>query len=91
VNTADAQVLAFINGAFSWVADAFLIWRAVIWPITEFEFNKSAIQETTKTAIKTLIEAKQENGVGLKDLILLVTGHTDERGSNEYNLALGQK
>jgi peptidoglycan-associated lipoprotein len=44
-----------------------------------------------KDEFKPLLEAHGKFLVGHRDLRMLVQGNADERGSREYNLALGQK
>ncbi len=52
-----------------------------------FEFDKYSISEEYKTRL----ENYAQNLVNNQDLYIRIEGHTDERGSTEYNLALGQK
>jgi peptidoglycan-associated lipoprotein len=52
-----------------------------------FEFDRS---EITDQAAQTL-QAKAEVLRQHPDLRIVVEGHCDERGSNEYNMALGQR
>lgn len=52
-----------------------------------FDFDKAEILTEFKTAI-------QENATKLLDdpeMVATIEGHADERGTNEYNLALGQR
>jgi peptidoglycan-associated lipoprotein len=52
-----------------------------------FDFDKFALSETAREALNT-------NGRLLKnaaDVRVLIEGHCDERGTSQYNLALGEK
>ncbi len=52
-----------------------------------FEFDKSTLTDTAKAKLDRKIAILNANpGVGVQ-----IEGHTDERGSTEYNLALGQQ
>lgn len=56
-------------------------------PNVYFEFDQSDLSEETRSAL-------QRNAQFLKqhpDFQLTVEGHCDERGTNEYNLALGDR
>lgn len=52
-----------------------------------FDYDKSDIRDDQKTALEAKIPAFQANA----DMRIRVAGHTDNRGSDEYNLALGQR
>jgi peptidoglycan-associated lipoprotein len=52
-----------------------------------FEFDKYDI----RTDFKTLVADHGKFTVGKKDAKMLIQGNADERGSREYNLALGQR
>lgn len=52
-----------------------------------FDFDKYSLREDARETLK-------KNALWLKahpDVKILIEGHADERGSNEYNLALGEK
>lgn len=52
-----------------------------------FEFDKSYLRSEFKEQLNTALA-----GLESKDQVrLLIAGHADERGSNEYNLALGER
>jgi peptidoglycan-associated lipoprotein len=52
-----------------------------------FDFDKSNIRSDQESVLQRKIEAlRQYPGIRLQ-----IEGHCDERGSNEYNLALGQR
>ncbi len=52
-----------------------------------FDFDKYSI----KDEYKKVLEKNAEILLAHPDIKLLVEGHCDERGTNEYNLALGEK
>ena len=52
-----------------------------------FAFDSHALDEDAKATLRKQAEWLKAN----PDLALIVEGHTDERGTREYNLALGQK
>jgi len=52
-----------------------------------FDFDKYAIRDDARQALSTDAKALTEN----TDMKVLLEGHCDERGTVEYNLALGQK
>jgi peptidoglycan-associated lipoprotein len=52
-----------------------------------FEYDSDALGESARTALDQKLRILQSNtGVRLR-----IAGHADERGSDEYNLALGQR
>ena len=52
-----------------------------------FEYDSDALGESARTALDQKLSILQSNtGVRLR-----IAGHADERGSDEYNLALGQR
>lgn len=52
-----------------------------------FDFNQYDIKEDAKPVLKELSSMLLKNN----KLKVIVEGHCDERGTNEYNLALGEK
>jgi len=52
-----------------------------------FDFDKSNIKDDQKPAFQTTLAALQAD----PKLKLLIEGHCDERGTAEYNLALGER
>lgn len=52
-----------------------------------FDFNKSELRPDAREILKKNAEYLKAN----KDLKILIEGHCDERGTVEYNLALGQR
>ena len=55
--------------------------------IVYFDFDSFVVNE----AYRPVVEANARRLVSDKQRRMVVEGHTDERGSREYNLALGQK
>jgi peptidoglycan-associated lipoprotein len=61
-------------------------------PVTKFEniyfdFDKSFIRDDAKPNLEKVAEYMKEN----RDVRVLIEGHCDERGTNEYNFALGDR
>ena len=52
-----------------------------------FDFGKAVIKDSDKAILETLIQKAQEN----PNCEIIIVGHTDTRGTEEYNLALGEK
>ena len=52
-----------------------------------FEFDKSSITEESRAILEQNAEIIKEN----PGVIVQIEGHCDERGTNEYNIALGQR
>lgn len=52
-----------------------------------FDYDKSDIREDQKGTLEAKLPVFQAN----PDMRIRVAGHTDNRGSDEYNLALGQR
>lgn len=55
--------------------------------VVYFDFDSFVVRDDARTVID--VHAKRLSGNGA--MKMTVEGHTDERGSREYNLALGQK
>ena len=52
-----------------------------------FEFDKSSLTSKTIQTLKSAVDALNENST----IEVTLSGHADERGTREYNLALGQR
>jgi peptidoglycan-associated lipoprotein len=52
-----------------------------------FDFRESALREDAKQTLKNNIQWLKANPRAQ----ILIEGHADERGTNEYNLALGER
>ncbi|MCP4751768.1 MAG: OmpA family protein [Proteobacteria bacterium] len=52
-----------------------------------FEFDRSELRENFKTELESsFADVEEKDAIKIK-----IAGHADERGSNEYNLALGER
>jgi peptidoglycan-associated lipoprotein len=56
-----------------------------------FDFDKSTIRSDASVALKDDVSVIREILVNYPSQKLLIEGHADERGSEEYNLALGDR
>ena len=61
--------------------------RNAITAVIYFDYNESTLSDQARATLDAKIPALNANS-GAR---ILVIGHTDERGSDEYNLALGQR
>ena len=52
-----------------------------------FDYNKSEIRADARPTLEKIAKWLNEHG----SVQLMIEGHCDERGSNEYNLALGEQ
>jgi peptidoglycan-associated lipoprotein len=52
-----------------------------------FSFDRSDLDTPARAVLEAKLPVLQAN----RDVRIHITGHTDERGSDEYNLALGQR
>jgi peptidoglycan-associated lipoprotein len=52
-----------------------------------FDFDKADIREDAVETLTRIADWLRGHG----EVVVLVQGHTDERGTNEYNLALGER
>src|SRR5690606_35823636 len=52
-----------------------------------FSFDQSSLTEQGKTTADAIARLMQE----APEMTLRIEGHADERGTNEYNLALGER
>lgn len=56
-------------------------------PTIYFDFDRSNIKPEFEDDIRSIAETLRER----EDVRIIIEGHADERGTNEYNLALGQR
>ncbi len=56
-------------------------------PIIYFEFNSVALTPEAMNVLNTQIEWLKNNS----NAMIVIEGHCDERGTREYNLALGER
>lgn len=59
--------------------------------IVHFEVDKSRLIDEARQALQRNAERIRHDLQQYPDLKLLVEGHCDERGTNEYNLSLGER
>jgi len=52
-----------------------------------FDYDRASLSETAKTVLANKAEYLVKN----PDIQIKIEGHCDERGSNEYNLGLGER
>ena len=52
-----------------------------------FDFDKEIIRSDSKLILNRNVQLLKENPA----MQIIIEGHTDERGTNEYNLALGER
>lgn len=52
-----------------------------------FDFDSYSLSEASQASLRSMAAALKANAA----IKIQVEGHTDERGSNEYNLALGER
>jgi peptidoglycan-associated lipoprotein len=80
---ADAAAAASARDAASAAASL----RATLLAMVHFDFDQSDLRQEDRAILDAKVPILQANaGVALR-----ISGHTDERGSDEYNLALGQR
>jgi peptidoglycan-associated lipoprotein len=56
-----------------------------------FDYNQSAIRSDAREALRDDVTVIRDILAGYPRQKLLIEGHADERGSSEYNLALGDR
>jgi peptidoglycan-associated lipoprotein len=61
--------------------------RAALTAVVYFDYNSSDLREDSRASLDARVPVLRANA-GVR---LVIAGHTDERGSTEYNLALGQR
>jgi peptidoglycan-associated lipoprotein len=61
---------------------------AALFKDVHFDYDKYAIKKDDESTLEGIADWVKKAG---KNTHLLVEGHGDERGSNEYNLALGEQ
>lgn len=82
-----ADSIAAADRARSDAASAVAAARAALTAVVHFDYDQSDIRAEDRPTLDAKVPILQANpGVTLR-----IAGHTDERGSDEYNLALGQR
>jgi peptidoglycan-associated lipoprotein len=61
--------------------------RATLVAVVHFDFDQSDLRPEDKAILDAKVPILQANTA----VMIRIAGHTDERGSDEYNLALGQR
>ena len=61
--------------------------KATLLATVYFDYDRAELRDDTRAALEAKLPILQVN----LSLRVRVQGHTDERGSDEYNLALGQR
>ncbi len=61
--------------------------RSALTATVYFDFDQDALTSEATSRLEAKVPVMQQN----RDVRIRVEGHTDERGSDEYNLALGQR
>jgi peptidoglycan-associated lipoprotein len=61
--------------------------RSTLTAVVRFDYDQSDIRPDARAALDAKIPILQAN----PNVAIRIGGHTDERGSDEYNLALGQR
>ncbi len=77
--TTPPEVIATLNSRLAKLEDAL------------FDFDKSTIRPDAGTALKDDVGVIRDILAAYPSQKLLIEGHADERGSEEYNLALGDR
>jgi peptidoglycan-associated lipoprotein len=61
--------------------------RSVLTTVVHFDFDQATLSDDARAALDGKLPILRANPM----VTLRIVGHTDERGSEEYNLALGQR
>jgi len=61
--------------------------RAALTQVIHFDFDQSNLKDDARAALDAMVPILNAN----TDVTIRIAGHADERGSDEYNLALGQR
>jgi len=84
---ADAAARAAAEEAARRNAAALAAVKATLAQIVYFDYDKDEIRDDQKATLEAKVPILTANGA----LRIRVAGHTDDRGSDEYNIALGQR
>ena len=63
----------------------------VLFPKIYFDFDKSLVKEDFQQQLQKQFPCVLEEVEKIKELMVQVEGHADERGNDEYNIALGHR
>lgn len=61
--------------------------RAALTQVIHFDYDQSNLKDDARAALDAMVPILNANS----DVTIRIAGHADERGSDEYNLALGQR
>jgi len=61
--------------------------RSTVTAVINFDFDKSDLRDDSKANLDAKVPVLLANS----NVTIRISGHADERGSSEYNLALGQR
>jgi peptidoglycan-associated lipoprotein len=61
--------------------------RRILTTVVYFDYDKDAIRDDAKALLDAKASVLAANG----GITIVIAGHTDEQGTSEYNLALGQR
>ena len=61
--------------------------RSTVAMVINFDFNRSELRDDARAALDAKLPILMAN----PNVTIRISGHADERGSSEYNLALGQR
>ena len=56
------------------------------WPTVRFDFNRASLTSSSKNGLQQIADCLKNAGG-----TVIIEGHADERGTEEYNLALGDR
>ncbi|SVD30465.1 uncharacterized protein METZ01_LOCUS383319, partial [marine metagenome] len=63
----------------------------VLFPKIYFDFDKSLVKEDFQQQLQKQFPCVLEEVENIEELMVQVEGHADERGNDEYNIALGHR
>jgi peptidoglycan-associated lipoprotein len=84
-NTCDAACMSARDAAAK--AEAIKLATAALTATVYFDYDRSDITDETRTKLDAKVPVLTQN----TSVRIRIAGHTDSRGSDEYNLALGQR
>lgn len=82
-----ADSIAAAEAAARDAANAVSAMRAALTAVVHFEYDQSDLRAEDRAILDAKVPILQAN----TGVMIRIGGHTDERGSDEYNLALGQR
>jgi len=84
---ARADSIARAQAAAAALQNAQASLRATLGTVVYFDYDKSDLRDDARAALDAKLPILTAN----PGITVRISGHTDERGSDEYNLALGQR